>query len=57
MNAPLVLTGGRIVDPSQGMDAVGDLLIVDGKIASVGGRITGPDGARIIDCAGTARPK
>ena len=53
MTAPLLLAGGRIVDPSQGMDAVGDLLIVDGRIASVGGRITGPDGVRTIDCSGS----
>ena len=53
MNAPLLLAGGRIVDPSQGMDAVGDLLLVDGRIASVGGRITGPDGSRTIDCTGS----
>ncbi len=52
MSAPLLLTGGRIVDPAQGMDAVGDLLIIDGKIASVGGTIQGPDGARRVDCSG-----
>lgn len=52
MTGPLLLTGGRIVDPTQGMDAVGDLLIVDGKIAAVGGNIAGPDGAKRIDCQG-----
>ena len=29
----------RILDPSQNMDMVGDLLIEDGKIAQVGGEI------------------
>lgn len=52
MSAPLLLTGGRIVDPTQGMDAVGDLLIADGRIAAVGGSIAGPDGAQRIDCKG-----
>ena len=52
MSAPLLLAGGRIVDPTQGMDAVGDLLIVDGKVAAVGGTIAGPDGATRIDCKG-----
>jgi dihydroorotase len=51
-NTPLVLTGGRLVDPSQGLDAVGDLLIVDGKVAAIGGTIAGPDGATRVDCAG-----
>lgn len=52
MTAPLLLTGGRLVDPSQGLDAVGDLLLIDGRVAAIGGRIAGPDGARVIDCAG-----
>jgi len=52
MTTPLLLTGGRLVDPSQGLDAVGDLLLVDGKVAAIGGAIAGPDGARRIDCTG-----
>lgn len=35
MNA-LLLTGGRIIDPANKLDASGDLLMVDGKIAAVG---------------------
>ena len=30
----LVISGGRVVDPASGMDAVGDVAIVDGKIAA-----------------------
>jgi dihydroorotase len=52
MSAPMLLKGGRLVDPSQGMDAVGDLLLVDGKVAGIGGSITGPAGAQTVDCAG-----
>ncbi len=33
---PLLIRGGRIVDPSQGIDQVGDLLIAEGKIMQVG---------------------
>lgn len=33
----LKVSNGRIVDPAQGIDEVGDLLIVDGKIDAVGG--------------------
>jgi len=49
---PLLLKGARLVDPSQGLDAVGDLLVVDGKVAAIGGTIAGPDGARVVNCAG-----
>ncbi len=35
----LLIRGGRIIDPSQGIDQVGDLLIADGKIAPAGGEI------------------
>ena len=52
MSRALLLKGGHLVDPSQGLDAVGDLLLVDGKVKSVGGTIAGPDGAEIVDCTG-----
>ena len=32
----LLIRGGHIIDPSQGIDQVGDLLIAEGKIAQVG---------------------
>ena len=32
----LLLTGGRVIDPAQGFDAVADVFIRDGKIAAVG---------------------
>ena len=32
----LLLTGGRVIDPANHLDAVADLLILDGKIAAVG---------------------
>lgn len=48
----VLLKGGRLLDPSSNLDAVGDLLVRDGTIESVGGTIAGPDGATVIDCAG-----
>jgi len=38
MNLPksLLVTGGRVIDPAQGLDAASDLLILDGKIAALG---------------------
>src|ERR1700710_1218693 len=56
MSKPLLLRGGRIVDPSQSMDAVGDVLIVDGKIEAIGARVgndaNNRDGLETIDCSG-----
>ena len=48
----VLLKGGRLLDPSSSLDAVGDLLLRDGKIESVGGSLGTPDGAMVIDCAG-----
>ncbi|MBA7656201.1 Dihydroorotase [subsurface metagenome] len=33
MAIPLLIVGGRIIDPSEGIDKVGDLLIAEGRIA------------------------
>ena len=46
---PLVLKGGRIIDPSQDHDGVGDLLIQGGKIVAIGNDIGVPDGAEVLD--------
>jgi dihydroorotase len=50
-NRPILLKGGRIVDPSQKMDVVGDVLIADGKIAAVGGSASATD-AEVVDVKG-----
>jgi dihydroorotase len=51
---PLLLQGGRVIDPSREIDAVGDVLIQDGKIAAVGrgGGLSGPDGATVRNVSG-----
>lgn len=35
----LLIQNGRIIDPSQGMDCIGDLLVADGKIAQIGEQV------------------
>lgn len=45
----LLLQNGRIVDPANGIDAVGDLRIVDGRI---GEEATPSGDSRVIDCTG-----
>lgn len=52
MPADLLLRGGRIVDPANGRDEPGDLLLRDGVVAAVGGRIEAPAGATAIEVAG-----
>lgn len=52
MTAPILLRGGRVLDPSQGMDETADVLLVDGAIEAIGRGIGEPDGAEIVDCAG-----
>ncbi len=36
MSIGMLIKGGRILDPGQGIDRIGDLLIMDGKIAKLG---------------------
>ena len=55
MSAPaLLLRGGRLVDPSQQLDEVGDLLVVNGKVEGLGrlGEIRRDSEMETIDCAG-----
>ncbi|MDQ6769776.1 MAG: dihydroorotase [Gemmatimonadota bacterium] len=49
---PILLRGGTLVDPSQRVNEVGDLLISDGEIAGFGRSIDAPDDAETIDCEG-----
>ncbi len=47
-----LIKGGRIVDPSQRIDRVADLLIEDGRVSGIDDRISGPDGVDVIDAIG-----
>lgn len=48
----VLLKGGRLLDPSTRTDAIGDILLRDGKIESVGGNLSAPEGATVVDCTG-----
>ena len=52
MTRPVLLTGGRVLDPSQNLDVVADLLLDDGKIVAYGGNIGRPDDALVVPCEG-----
>jgi dihydroorotase len=49
---PLLLRGGRVVDPATGTDGTLDLLLAHGRVAARGEGLEAPDGARIVECAG-----
>ena len=52
MSETLLLTGGRVVDPSQELDGVRDVLLVDGEVARVAPSVQAPEHARVLDCDG-----
>jgi dihydroorotase len=49
---PLLLRGGRVIDPSRGLDQSADVLIQDGKIAGLGAGLGMPDGAEARELHG-----
>ena len=48
----LVLKGGHVIDPRNGIDAVRDVAIRDHKIAEVAEHIQGAPGAKVVDVTG-----
>ncbi|MDE2573205.1 MAG: dihydroorotase [bacterium] len=50
----MILRGGRVVDPSQGLEALRDVLILGGRIARIAEQITDADakGAQELDLRG-----
>jgi dihydroorotase len=49
---PILIRGGRVIDPSRGMDGQADVYIRDGKIAGVGRDLGSPDDALTVNAAG-----
>ncbi len=52
MSRPIVIKGGRVVDPGQGIDDSRDVLLDEDGIIEVAAGIDGPEGALEIDAAG-----
>lgn len=52
MSRPLLIHGGRVVDPSTNTDGVSDVLVVGGRIEAVQPDFTGPEDADRIDANG-----
>jgi len=52
IHRPVLIRGGRVVDPSQGLDEVLDLLLVNGAVSSLSKNVGPAADAREIDAAG-----
>ena len=50
----ILFKGGRLLDAAQSIDAEGDLLVVDGRVAAIspGRPLDAPPSARVVDCGG-----
>ena len=48
----LLITCGRVIDPANGVDAVQDVLIADGKIEKAGKGLMAPPDAEVVDATG-----
>ncbi|WP_136512944.1 dihydroorotase [Geomonas edaphica] len=48
----LLIKGGRVIDPSQGIDETMDILIADGVILELGKGLGSPEGFQVIDASG-----
>jgi dihydroorotase len=51
VSEPLLVRGGRVVDPAAGRDGTFDLLLRGGVVVAVGSRLSA-DGAKVLDAAG-----
>lgn len=47
----LLITGAKIIDPANGREEIGDILVAGGKIAALGGRLS-CESARQVDACG-----
>jgi len=52
MSYDLILRGGRVIDPSQKLDAVTDVAFSGGKVAKLGANLQGGPGTDIRDVSG-----
>jgi dihydroorotase len=49
---PLVVRGGRVIDPAGGRDGIADVLLQHGKVEAIGQGLGAPDDAEVLDAAG-----
>ena len=49
---PLLIQGGRVIDPASGFDQIADVAVRDGRVVGIGPQSPPPEGARVVDAAG-----
>ena len=47
----ILIRGGRVIDPSSGLDEQGDVLIEDGRVRAIGASLAA-GGAEVVEAAG-----
>jgi hypothetical protein len=52
MSRPMLIRGGRVIDPSRGHDEPADVLLADGRVEAVERGLGAPDGAEVLDASG-----
>ena len=52
MSGPILIQGGRVIDPSRGGDGIADVLLSHGRVEAVGRNIPAGDGVRVISAEG-----
>jgi dihydroorotase len=48
----LLLKGGRVIDPSQGIDKLADVAFANGRVAAIGANLTAGPGTKVRDVKG-----
>jgi len=48
----LILRGGRVIDPSQNLDGIGDVAFAGGRVAKIGKNLLGDAGTDVRDVGG-----
>jgi dihydroorotase len=51
----LLIKGGHVLDPGQGLDATLDIAVSGGKIAQIAADIPAQDAARVLEMRGAGR--
>ena len=49
---PILIRGGRVIDPARNADGVADVFLEGGKVAAVGRDLGSPEGALVVEAAG-----
>jgi len=49
---PILIRGGRVIDPSSDRDGVADVLLLDGAVEQVGPGLGTPEGAEVLEAKG-----